>query len=31
MLTLRQNEVIKLFGTITFEPGFSYKVERAKR
>ncbi len=31
MMTLRQNEVIKLFGTITFEPDFSHKAERAKR
>lgn len=28
---LQLRAVTKLFGTIKFEPGFSYKVERAKR
>lgn len=26
----RQREVIKLFGTIEFEPGFNHKAERSK-
>ena len=30
-LSMHQCEVIRLFGSISFEPGFNYKVERAKR